>query len=475
MLISFQDKLPNPIQKVGELQVVKTPTVLVGRILDEFPSHVWSDKTKRWLVPVSKTGVFEVGIYRRLMLGLAAEFPNKEDRHRHIIYEMIWSVCPTRACELLVRRNYLGRVWDNIREFEKLEGNVQTNNFLKMTINKNGEVMVKVDGKDKYVNFNCVVGNPPYQDNPKHGRSDPKNIYPDFVLQAMKLNPEYMSMVIPARWTTGAGKGSKSFLATMKDCGKLSKIVVEEDASKWFPEVDIKGGVLYFLYDTTKSDSMISINGVNVDLSDQDYIITDVVGINIAKKVMLKSTSTFDQMMLKQKAYGIETNHSIWSNDPDTSYVCHCSGGHGSGDVSHFIDHKLINKNVDTIPKWKVCCGSSSGEGKDGIGKTFLIGPNHIVTNSYNVMGVFDSEEIAANAESYLLLRLPQFLMSLLKITHHQTAAVFKYVPYLDFTRSYTDQELYTMFDLSADEIAHIEKMTNHFSMFRVNKRKIKS
>lgn len=467
--MSFHDKLPNPIQKIGEQQIVKTPIPLVNRILDSFPIEVWSNKNKRWLVPVSKTGIFELGIYVRLMNGLAASVPNSEERRAWIVREMIWSFTPTRACELMVRRNYLGKVWNSMRDTDALEGNVQTRDFLKSEIvGKGGLVMQNKNGKSKYVEFHNIVGNPPYQDSGQNGRSDPKNLYPGFVLKAIGLKPDYLSMVIPARWMGGAGKGIAPFLKTMIECKKISKIVSTEDSKKWFPDVDIKGGTMFFLYDNAKSDTTVNINGVEIDLLGQECIITDVLGLDIAKKILDKSTSTFDKVMLRQKAYGIETNHSIWSSDPNKSYICHCSGGAGSGDVSYFIDQKLINKNVNTIPKWKLCCGSSSGKGKDGTGKTFVIEPNHIVSNSYNVMGMFDSEENAKNAENYLLLKLPQFLVSLLKITHHQTAVVFKYVPYLDFSKSYTDQDLYTMFDLSNDEIAHVENTTKNFPMFKV-------
>src|ERR1700691_4747269 len=149
---SFHDKLPNPVQKVGEPQIVKTPTALVSRILDAFPIDVWANRYYKWLVPVSKRGVFELGIYIRLMKGLADVIPNHEERKTWIIKNMIWSFCPTVACEYITRRNYLSKVWDNKR-WDMLEGNVETRNFLNTKLDKNGAVMVKKnnDGKEVYV------------------------------------------------------------------------------------------------------------------------------------------------------------------------------------------------------------------------------------------------------------------------------------------------------------------------------------
>src|SRR5258708_25757779 len=121
MNVSFPDKLPNPVQKRGEFQVVKTPSPLAGRILDCFPKHVWNNPNLKWLVPVSKNGVFELHIFLRLMYGLVSSIPDADERRRHIITEMIWSFAPTPACELVVRRNYLCKAWGKMEDFMGLE------------------------------------------------------------------------------------------------------------------------------------------------------------------------------------------------------------------------------------------------------------------------------------------------------------------------------------------------------------------
>jgi site-specific DNA-methyltransferase (adenine-specific) len=467
MSLTFHDKLPNPIQKVGEHQIVKTPTALAEQILDVFPKDVWSDKNKKWLFPVSKSGVFQVLSYIRLMNGLKISIPDFDERRSWIIQEMMFSFCPTYSCELFTRRNFLGKVWNDMRGFETLKGNVETRDFLKVTLNKNGEVeMTDEDGKKKYVKFDCIVGNPPYQDNSK--ANDPKNLYPDFVLKAIELNPQYLSMVIPARWMMGSGKGITTFLKTMLESKKLSSISLEKNSSKWFRhDVEIKGGVMYFMYDRNHDSFNVNINGISFDLTDEDCIITDVIGLGIKTKVIERCDQTFDNVMLGGCPFGITSTHKDWSIIPDSSYVCHGSGK-GISDKINLIPKSLVKRNVECIPKFKVCVAKAAGKGSDGISQSFVIEPNHIVTESYLVLCSFDLEQDADNVSCFLSTRLAQYLLSLMKNTQNVSKRVFKWLPYLDFSRSYIDQDLYTMFELTPEEIVHIETTTKDFPIFRV-------
>jgi site-specific DNA-methyltransferase (adenine-specific) len=470
---TFHDRLPNPVQKRGEYQIVKTPVELAERIPNDFPKEVWGKKDKKWLVPVSKTGVFELGIYRRLMMGLAEVIPNWEERRAWIVREMIWSFAHTDACELMVRRNYLGKVWNRMREFDELDGNVSKCNFLTVEVDKkDGRVMVKKNnGENGFVKFDYIVGNPPYQDNSK--ANDPKNIYTDFVLKSIMCKPEYMSMVIPARWLMGSGKGAGEFLEYMLKCKKLSKIVVEKDSSKWFSDVEIKGGVMYFLYDANHDKSSVVINGKKIDLEGEDCIITDTTGLSIKTKVMSKTEITFDKMMLGSCPFEIRSTHDEWSKSDNNSYVCHNSGK-GESAKTTFIAKDLVKRNVEHIEQYKICIAAASGGGSDGTTSPFVIGPGHVVSQSYLVMGCFDTEQEANNAAAFFATHLTQFLISLLKNTQNIAKRVFKYLPYLNFTRSYTDQDLYTMFGLSLEEIAHIENTTKDFPIFRTTKRSTK-
>lgn len=467
MIRSFHDRLPNPIQKVGEHQVIKTPSALVDRILDGFPEDVWSDRAKKWLVPVSKSGIFELGIYERLMAGLAPKITDFEERRNWVVKEMIYSFALTRASDMFIRRYFLGKVWNDIRGWTNLEGNVMLVDFLKMKINNNGEIMAKktADGKEKFVKFDCIVGNPPYQKN--SGDTSDVALYPDFVQKAITLAPQYMSMVIPSKWMMGDGKGTSKFLQTMLECNKLSSITTTDNSREWFSDIDLKGGAMYFLFDSGKEGTITNINGKPHDLSSSDVIITDAVAIDIKNKVSEHCRDFFDTTMYGQNPYGINTNHNVWTSNTSNAHICHCSGGQGRGSVKKLIAKDLVSKNLDTVDKWKLCIAKNSGKGKDGTGHSFIAAPGAIITQSYLILGCFNSEAEAKNAASYIDTPFAQFMSSILKGTQNVSKRVFKWLPYLDFSRQYTDKDLYDMFHLSDEQIKHIVDFTKGFPLLR--------
>ena len=128
-----------------------------------------------------------------------------------------------------------------------------------------------------------------------------------------------------------------------------------------------------------------------------------------------------------------------------------------------YIARNSVRKGQDMIDKIKVLVSRSYGERGDlpylVIGKPFLCDAGTVCTETYIVIGTYENEEIAKNLISYMSTKFFRFLVMLKKNTQSATRQVYEFVPMQDFTKSWTDAELYKKYGLTGDEIALIESM----------------
>lgn len=309
--------------------------------------------------------------------------------------------------------------------------------------------------------FNVIIGNPPYQSNTGANGGQAKPLYNLFIENAKKINPDFLTMIIPARWYTG-GMGLKNFRDNMtKDC-RLKKIVDFIDAKDCFPNVEIKGGVCYFLWDSKKTDKESKVvNYINNsfqssirDISEFGTFIRHNNAVSILKKIKKDSNKFLDEKVFPISPFGLPTNFKIFSQNKKDITIY-------ANKKIEKVNINLINKNIEIVNKYKVLISEAYGAGETVphqiIGKPFIAEPNSVCTATYIICSVFDNTSDALNFKKYLTTKFVRFLIGLKKNSQHTNSSSFEFVPIVDFDRIWTDNDLYKKYRLTEKEINYIE------------------
>lgn len=424
----------------------------------------------------SKSGLYPLylayNIYRSRLRNQMFS-PESLEEHQAIwdaaVAENIFVICKTPMAKRITERTLLG--------FRKRNTNMWAPEDLINKIKNQPELFIKKVGDlvGKNVKIKAVVGNPPYQVIDGGAGVSAKPVYNLFVDMAKEVHPGYISMIMPAKWFTD-GKGLGTFRANMFSDKRLSKIFDFVDSRDCFSNVDIAGGVCYFLWDSTANDSCEfttlhrgerTISTRN--LCEMDEFIRHSEAVNIVESVKSRSHKFFDQIVSTQKPFGLRTYVTPLSDGDITLKYNKGKGPYQSS---------LIEIGKSMIPQWKVIiscltaehAGQTDKEGRKKILSSLdLLRPNEICTETYMVVGSYDTEQEALNLTSYLRSRLTRFLISQLAATQHLSKEKFALVPDQDFTVNSDidwsksieeiDAQLYAKYNLSDEEIAFIESM----------------
>lgn len=501
MLLQNRRRQPDILEVISDLSndEVFTPPRIANAMLDLLPDAVWSDPTLRWLDPGCKTGVFPREITKRLMEGLADEIPDEDQRREHILREMVFGIAITELTSLMSRRTVYcskdasgehsvvtmptasGNVWFDRTEhaFDRAGrcevcgasreefGSAHGDSHAYAFIHRSG---LEALAKDIDMQFDVIVGNPPYQmSDGGHGASATP-IYHHFVETAIDLGARYVLMVTPSRWFSG-GKGLDDFRARMLEGRHLRTLVDYPKLYDGFPGVKIRGGISYFLWDRehdgpcqvqTMWDGEPLGEPMERYLDAFDVLIRRNEAVSVLEKVTSykrdgKPELTLDRRVSAQKPFGfrtffhgVETGKAL--DDPVKL--------HGSQRIS-WVERDQIQKNPAWVDRWKVLTtrvqGTSAAVETMFLSKPIIAGPGEACTETYLVAGHFNTEEEARNYATYLRTRFVRFLVSLRKSTQDAARRVYAFVPDVPLDREWTDEMLYERYGITAAERDHIE------------------
>ncbi len=500
---------------------VFTPPTLANQMLDLLPENIWMDRNAKFLDPFTKSGVFLREITKRL---LKAQIPNYkemlqsiDDKKRngigidsndelflkilqetidHILHNQVYGIGITELTSLLSRRSLYCSKYPNciysISRFENADGNIRfkkvkhTWKFGKCvfcgapkaefdrddSLETHAYEFIHVnDPKEIFKNmkFDVIIGNPPYQIDDGGNGASASPIYQYFIEQAQKLNPRYLTMIIPARWYAG-GKGLDDFRKKMLEDKKIVKLVDYVNAKDCFPGISIGGGVCYFLWDRNGSDFCEYTNihdgkesTMLRKLDEYPVFVRYNEAISIINKANSSRERKVSEIVGSRNPYGLSSSvRGEGTKNSDTDLLLYSSGGTG------YIRRSLVTSGFESVEKYKVIISKVTSEhagepNKDGtfsvVSTCKVLKPNEVCTDSYIVLYEDVDYKKANNFASFVCTKFFRFLLLQAVSSINLSRDKFQFIPMQEMSSAHNDTELYHKYNFTDEEIEFIEKL----------------
>ncbi len=338
-----------------------------------------------------------------------------------------------------------------------------------------GENNIQIINHLKDMKFDVIIGNPPYQEGDGGAGASAKPIYNQFVDISKKIESTYLCVIMPSRWMAG-GKGLDEFRNAMLNDQHIAELHDFMHPESVFPNTNNRGGVCYFMrntkYDNIEHKVKVVTHYENhshtaqrpLKTDDLDIFVRDSQAIGILDRIFNKGeVDTMNNYISAAKAFGFRTffiEDERFKNSADNLQdAIKCYGRAGR---IGYVERAEVQSHPEWIDKWKVYVPESNNIGtelNDDNQNSFVGAPNTICTETYLVVGaeLNLTQEKATHLCDYLKTKFARFLLSLAKISQHGTSKTYRFIPLQDFSRSWTDEELYKKYGLTSDEIDFIE------------------
>lgn len=479
------------LEEISEPRLVNRGQVTKD-IFDKKDTHILEVNSKTGLYPLYMT----YSIYRYKLKRLKAvknEISTEDENNLWIetIRNNIFVICKTKMAKYITNRTLLG--YKQIDSNSKIGINAHCfDDLLKSMTDKPESFIKRIQRVSFWLNegngimkFDAIVGNPPYMIMDGGAKASAKPIYNYFIESSKKVEPKYMSFIIPTRWYTG-GKGLDDFRKSMLNDKHMELIHDYLTPEYIFSNTNIRGGVCYFLWNknynnevdlirvvTHQNEKIISDIKRKFKIKEVDIFIRDAHAIAILDRILKEKNIDFmTNYISSRKPFGIDGNFTeseLFLSDKNELANIEC---YGKAKSIGYIKKDDVKNHKDWISVWKVYMPYVNNIGtelNDDNQNTFIGEPNSVCTETFLVAGAelnLNKYECIALSK-YLRSKFARFLHSLAKTSHHATAKTYQFVPLQDFSDksdidwsksiAEIDQQLYAKYKFSKDEIDYAE------------------
>lgn len=450
------ERVEHALKKFGRMSEAEivTPASIADEMIALLPKIGDND---RILDIASKQGEFACALYRR---------------YGDMILNNVYSLPTSSVAYEFTRKVYsllgmpIENVYSTFNSYDLISDNSET--FIKTLTD---------------MNFCAVIGNPPYQQT-TIGTSD-KPVYHLFMDVAFALSRK-VSFITPARYLFNAGKTPQDWNTRILNDEHFKVLSYKPNSADVFPHVDIKGGIAIMYRDSEQDYGKIGsftaypeLNNIYkkvVDTDDFKPFSNCIYAQNKFNLAVLYQSHPKYRKIIGSNGREKRLTTSIFSLDkilthkPIDSSDIKVLGLINNNRVYRYIKRQYLEDHPN-LEKYKVLLPKCNGTG--AIGETLsnpIIGEPRIgITQSFISIGCFDTAKEAEAVLKYIKTRFARTLLGILKVTQDNSKETWRFVPLQNFTSTSDidwsksvaeiDLQLYHKYDLSAKEIAFIEKM----------------
>ncbi|MBI2258085.1 MAG: Eco57I restriction-modification methylase domain-containing protein [Flavobacteriia bacterium] len=474
-----------PNQKTNQIFTPKKVVQMMINQLEEHDANLFKRTDSTFIDLYMKSGMYITEIVKKIFNNTHSQYKSDNECLKHILENQVYGLAPTPILQGITQSYIFG--------FDA-ENKISRKNFIQHDITPEAQ-----EGKAKQklqelfnlkedMKFDSVVGNPPYMEMDGGAQASAKPIYNYFVESSKKLNPNYISLIMPSRWYSG-GKGLDDFRDEMLNDKRIAILHDFLNPEEVFPNTNIRGGICYFLWDnnydneinltkvfTHKAGEKTTVVLRSLKSGDSQTFVRYNDAVSIIEKVNTKNNfESFSNAISPLRPFGFRgffiNDEKFRSSSKDLKEPIVC---YGKGKKIGYLERDEINVRDNWIDSYKVFTPRANNIGtelNDDNLNSFIGEPGTICTESYIVVGAdLSLDKVSANHLSkYLTTRFVRFMHSLAKASQDATSKTYKFVPLQDFTSNSDidwnksiaaiDQQLYAKYNLSPEEIGFIESM----------------